>query len=679
MNSKISHLAKVPNMEQLQETETGQYARKIVLEYYKSRKAIARMRHGQKNPQEKMSLSHLYTYAIQRNMLTKVCSLKLSEQNGLSFPFLAFFHQDQYVILENLDEQCMTVIDPTIGKLHMGYEEFSKGYADEVLLFLPTNVRKSHTKSICQMPNKKNSTEERLKNHIAAITFLIVAIELFICSLVKLIYNAMLHLKTLVFLEEYIGIIITMAGFCSLTTVLQRKGQIRIQVEVNKYLTHKAFSRMLQLDGPYYERKKNGENLFCQDTLPCTKELLSGQTKSAMIQIGVMTTIFLLFVTESGVFSSILFSGFLLYLLIQLFARKKFITLDHHPCSNWLFAYENEKIEEEDNKRVRTYDVMVVMLLWLFGPCFVLLSGSCAYIHEQVDWNTIITYGAFATIFFLSEHALFQIWNDRWTIIRYRKQLVHPLDETEEKQEDHKETITTITSVEFRDVSMNYMTCKMQEINRISFQIEKGETIAIVGKPGSGKSMLIHLMLGLYKPTSGDIRINQVNSRNLEMVQLRTFVGYVPQDPYLFSATIFDNILAGQDSIRMEEIIKVTKIAQVHEAIECMPMKYQTVVNHFGIGLPKDFRQRIILARVMLQKKELVILDEILCKLCKENKKSVVQYFKGYPCICVITAQKYEEVEYADHIEIMDFETRMEKTNLEGINEHGRKSGEIYR
>ena len=133
---------------------------------------------------------------------------------------------------------------------------------------------------------------------------------------------------------------------------------------------------------------------------------------------------------------------------------------------------------------------------------------------------------------------------------------------------------------------------------------------AILGAPGSGKSTLVHLIPRFYEVTSGSIQIDGVDVRDVTLESLRQNVGIVLQDVFVFGATVRDNIAYGVDGTSMEEVVTVSKLAQLHDAVEAMPQGYDTWVGERGITLSGGQRQRLAIARTLLLDPPILILDD---------------------------------------------------------------------
>lgn len=176
---------------------------------------------------------------------------------------------------------------------------------------------------------------------------------------------------------------------------------------------------------------------------------------------------------------------------------------------------------------------------------------------------------------------------------------------------DDPEALTFIKlsdSLEMRSVSFAYETT--QVLKDISFQVHPGEILAIVGPSGAGKTTLIHLLLRFYEPSSGQVLMDNKPIQHYSITSLREKIGLVMQHPFLFEGTLKENIAMGSSHAPMEAIKQSAKQAQLHTFIESLPLKYDTPIGERGVRLSGGQAQRLALARVLLRKPEILVLDE---------------------------------------------------------------------
>ncbi len=182
--------------------------------------------------------------------------------------------------------------------------------------------------------------------------------------------------------------------------------------------------------------------------------------------------------------------------------------------------------------------------------------------------------------------------------------------------------------IEFKDVSFTYEDTEITALKNISFVINEGETVAILGKTGSGKSTILDLVSRLYDVSSGEILIDDVPIKKLNLTSLRESIGAVPQDAFLFSDTIKNNIRFGKHDATDDEVVNVTKNAVVHQNIMGFSKQYDTVLGERGITLSGGQKQRVSIARALLKDPEIYAFDDCLSAVDTETEEEILNNLK---------------------------------------------------
>ncbi|MED3729246.1 ABC transporter ATP-binding protein [Priestia filamentosa] len=213
--------------------------------------------------------------------------------------------------------------------------------------------------------------------------------------------------------------------------------------------------------------------------------------------------------------------------------------------------------------------------------------------------------------------------------------------------------------ISFKHVNFSYNNSKKGEdsiLRDINFEASRGETVAIIGSTGAGKSTLVQLIPRLYDVTSGSVVIDGRDIRNIPLAELRHNIGMVLQDSFLFTGSIRDNISLGKVDAKEEDIIEVAKIAQVHDFISKLPHGYDTKVGQKGVNLSGGQKQRISIARTLLIKPSILIMDDSTSALDSETERKLRDALKGLikDNITFIIAQRISSCIDAEKILVME-------------------------
>ena len=191
--------------------------------------------------------------------------------------------------------------------------------------------------------------------------------------------------------------------------------------------------------------------------------------------------------------------------------------------------------------------------------------------------------------------------------------------------ENYVETETKINGViEFNNLSFTYSDTNITALKNISFKINPGETLAILGNTGSGKSTILELIGRLYEVDNGQLKVNNKNIKDLNISSLRGSIGYVPQDAFLFSDSILNNIKFGKENASNEEVFEAAKKASVHKNIIGFNKGYKTILGERGITLSGGQKQRVSIARAIIKDPQILLLDDCLSAVDTETEEQIL-------------------------------------------------------
>ena len=180
----------------------------------------------------------------------------------------------------------------------------------------------------------------------------------------------------------------------------------------------------------------------------------------------------------------------------------------------------------------------------------------------------------------------------------------------------------------FKNVSFTYPGTEREILNQLSFEIESGESVALLGTTGSGKSSLAQLLARFYDPSSGDILLDGVSLKDWDIKHVRQSLAYVPQDVFLFSTTIAENISFGQDGMSDEQIMHAAKMADVYENIMEFPDQFETILGERGVTLSGGQKQRVSIARALAKNPTMLILDDCLSAVDTHTEHKILNNLK---------------------------------------------------
>ncbi|MBE3556886.1 MAG: ABC transporter ATP-binding protein [Firmicutes bacterium] len=210
--------------------------------------------------------------------------------------------------------------------------------------------------------------------------------------------------------------------------------------------------------------------------------------------------------------------------------------------------------------------------------------------------------------------------------------------------------------VSVQQLSFQYPDAPAPALSGISFQLFPGKQIGIIGRTGAGKSTLCNLLIRLMEASAGSIRYDGIDIRQIPLQTLREQIGYVPQDNFLFSTTLRENIAFHPYSISQEEVVWAAKVAQIYDEIMAMPKQFDTVIGVRGITLSGGQKQRVAIARALVKHPRLLLLDDCLSAVDTQTEEKILQGLKQVmpECATLFISHRISSIMDADEILVIE-------------------------
>lgn len=294
------------------------------------------------------------------------------------------------------------------------------------------------------------------------------------------------------------------------------------------------------------------------------------------------------------------------------------------------FTKESDEYKRQSLKLTRVQALFFPLIMGLIGLSTILTvyAGSVEVI------NGSLTFGNIAEFIIYVNLLTWPVTSLGWTT-----SLVQRAEASQKRINEFLKTKTDILSeknvvreiqgkIEFENVSFTYPDTGIQALKNISFSLKPGESMAIIGSTGSGKSTVSNLISRLYDVSTGEVRIDDIPLRHYDLNSLRTQTGIVPQDVFLFSDTIYNNIAFGLEKPDEEKIVQAAKEADVHTSILSFPLGFQTRVGERGITLSGGQKQRVSIARAVARQPKILILDDALSAVDTKTENTILNSMK---------------------------------------------------
>ncbi|QBK24635.1 ABC transporter ATP-binding protein [Ureibacillus thermophilus] len=339
-----------------------------------------------------------------------------------------------------------------------------------------------------------------------------------------------------------------------------------------------------------------------------------------------------------------------------------------------------EDLKVDTMKALRTMELMMPLMAFVLNVSLLFaiwygakeISMNRAQVGEMVavvNYALRITgyFGMFA--FILNSFSRAKASSERMAEILIMEEGMEKADGLKEEK-----VSAEIGAISFKEVSFIYPNTKKPVLQDITFDVKKGEKLAIMGATGSGKSTLLSLIPRFFEPTKGEILVDGKDIKEWPLKKLRSMIGYVPQKSLLFTGTIEDNVKWGKREAAFDEVVAAAKRSQIHETISAFPEGYDTMVGQKGVNLSGGQKQRLSIARALIRKPQILILDDSTSALDVKTEAALWEALKGTKATMLVVTQKIHTAKGADRILLLD----EGKISAIGTHEELMQSSELY-
>jgi ABC-type bacteriocin/lantibiotic exporter with double-glycine peptidase domain/CRP-like cAMP-binding protein len=649
-------IRRFPVVRQVDEADCGAAALATVCRFYGRPISLGRARQAVRTGIDGTSLKGLVSGAESLGFDARAMKVSASNLDALALPAIAHWDGDHWLTVYRVDEDEVRVSDS--GLRRFPREEFERRWSGYTLLLEPTDrlseLPKKHGRYGWLWPLAKPHWKVFA---MAVVLALVVAgLGLFVPILTQVIVDQVLAPADLgplpVIMAVIAAAILAMAGATMLQRWLLGRSAVRIDGEMLDHLT----TRLLALPMQYFYERRVGDIQRRLVGLRQAREFAVQNGVRAIAAAAQLVAATALMLVYSPVLTAVFLSLVPVYIVLVRFATKRMRpmmdnleesfgryssrqidaikgmeTVKAMGAEDRLRGDLNTAFEGLAHRQFRvdfasmSYDGAVQVLSFVSLALF-LWVGSVQVVHGAMSIGEFVSFNALVALSGASILTLMAIVDE----VQYASVLVDRLedifDATPEQGADHS-ALKTVSSLEGRvtldDVTFRYAPDAPAVLEGIHLDVAPGTTVAVVGRSGSGKSTLLKLLAGLVEPTEGTISYDAVPLPQLEHASLRSHVGFVLQDSYLFSDTIGANIAFGADTIEDERVVWAARMANAHDFVARLPLGYATRVGETGLLLSGGQRQRVCIARALYHRPPVLLLDEATSALDAESERAV--------------------------------------------------------
>lgn len=494
----------------------------------------------------------------------------------------------------------------------------------------------------------------------------------------------------------YVGIIMVLVAGKELIKYFRQLILEGVSQDIVKSIRNKIFNNLQSLDSYFYEKNRTGDLMsrLTMDT-DAIKAVVVTTLPELFYQAACVVIGFIILFSISIPTTLIIFAV-LPFILVSAAGLKKHskaafvkrreanadlntVVRENIEGNRVVKAYAKEEYEiskfEKENEGYRTTFMEYIYIWCKYGPMITFFRHMTTVMFILAGgyfvMKDVITIGEFTTIngclWYITTpiEALANLINQYQQFVASSIKIIKlESEEPRIKNGNVKKRDTGISGkIEFRNVTFSYDTERV--VKNLNFSVEPGQTLAVIGPTGSGKTTILNLLARFYDPEYGTVYVDDINVKNIDLATLRKNVTSAMQDVFLFSDTVRNNIAYGTPSATDEDIERVAKLANAHDFIMEMSDGYDTVVGERGVGLSGGQRQRISLARALLKNPSILVLDDTTSALDMETEFSIQENLKNTHTTKIIIAHRISSVKNADLILVLNHGRLIEWGNHE--------------
>ena len=695
-------LNRFPVEYQMDSQDCGPACLKIIAKHFGKFYSLQSLRDKCGITKEGVSLLDLSTGAESIGLRTLAIKCTIDDVvNSVPFPAIIFWKDSHFVVVYHANKKYIWVSDPAKGRIKYTHEEFKKGWYQKgakqgVLLAIEPTAEFKDSKA--EREQRKNTFSSILKYFtpyqrnftlIFVIMLLVTALQGMLPFISKAVIDVGIKTSDVNFINMVLIGNISILLSVMIFNVIRDWILMHITARVNIALISDYLIKLMKLPVTFFENKLLGDILQRAQDHERIRSFIMNNSLSLIFSILTFVVFSIILLIYNAIIFYIFISGSFLYagwVLLFLNIRKKmdweYFELLSKNQSYWvetvssiqdikIYNYEKHRRWKWEEIQARLYHVnkrvLAITNAQNLGAQFIesIKNMGIVFFCATAVIKGEITFGVMISTQFIIgmlNGPLVQFIN---FIVSAQYAKISFLRINEIKQlEDEEELLsvgsTTILpenkSLILDNVNFQYTVNSPLVLHNIYLHIPENKVTAIVGGSGCGKSTLLKLLVRLYKPSYGDIKMDKMNVNAINLRQWRSMCGVVMQDGKIFSDTILNNIVLDDEHIDYEQLRKVCRIAQIEDEINAMPKGFETNIGENGRGLSGGQKQRLLIARALYRNPQYLFLDEATNALDTINEKKIVEALNNafLQRTVIVVAHRLSTIRNADQIVVLD-------------------------
>jgi ATP-binding cassette subfamily B protein RaxB len=679
---------RLPVLLQTEAAECGLACISMIASYWGHQIDIARMRRRFSVSLKGVTLKGVIAMAQGLSLSARPLKLDMQHLPDLKLPCVLHWDLNHFVVLKAVSGKNAIIHDPAVGERKLSLDDFAMHFTGVALELTPTeHFKKQHETQTFSMLSLMGRVVG-LKHGLSQILLLGLALQ--VCLLVAPFYMQWVVDEALLTSDRDLITILGL-GFLALVVVQTAITAVRswvttvLSTSLNFQWFGNAFTHLMKLPLSYFSNRHSGDIVSRFGSIQTIQRSMTTQFVEGIIDGVLVIGTLCMMLIYSVKLAAIACIAVLLYGLLRgtIFRSLRAATAEQiiHAAKQQthflesvrgvqsvrLFGRAEERrtgwmniLAEQFNADLKISKLSVsyqtantllfngerIIVIWLAALAVMENQFSVGMLFAFLSYKDQFSQRTASLVDKLFELRMMKLHGERLADIL--------LTEPEQDAQDAEIDVEGIApSIEFRNVSFRYADSEPYVLKQLNLTIPAGQSIAIVGASGCGKTTLMKLLLGLIEPSEGEILMGGIKIEQLGLSNFRKLIGTVMQDDSLFSGSVGDNICFFDPTRSQADIEACAQLASVHADIASMPMAYNTLVGDIGTGLSGGQKQRILLARALYRKPKVLVLDEATSHLDVGNEQAVNTAIKQLSLTRIIVAHRPETIAMAQRVVVL--------------------------
>jgi ABC-type bacteriocin/lantibiotic exporter with double-glycine peptidase domain len=677
----------VPYIPQAEMADCGAAALAMSLGFHGRHVSLAEMHEATGTGRDGVDALRLAEAATSYGLRARGVATEVDDLNVMPRGTILHWGAAHFVVLESTSRQGVTIVDPMAGRYRVGWPAVDDLYSGVAIMLEPAATFASGGR---RAPGAVHHARRMLRGstgigRVLATSVVVRLMALAVPVLTGVVVDQLVPSDDGRLLKIVAAVMVALIGYSMLASFLRAHLLLRLRSRLDVAMTLGFLEHLVDLPYAFFLKRSSGDLMMRLRSNATVREILTTGTLAALLDGALATVYLILIYALSPVLGALVTVLAVAEVTVLLSARRrnqhlmgealateaksqsyayemfsavetlKAAGAERRAVSHWTNLFVAEMNVSLRQGRLSAAVDTAFHGLALLSPIAVLLVGAYLVGSGQLSLGTMLSLAALAGAFLEPLATLVATALQVQLLGSYMSRIDDVLDTpTETQGRDLRHAPALTGAVRAEGLTFRYHPHGPPAVDGADLEVSPGEVLAIVGRSGSGKSTMGRLLLGLYAPSAGRVLLDDVDLATLHPRSVRSQIGVVTQNPYIFGLSIRDNLTLGDPGLPLERLESAAALAGIADDIHAMPMGWETALVDAGASLSGGQRQRLALARALAPQPRILLLDEATSSLDTVTEAQVHANIAGLGCTVIVIAHRLATVIDADRIVVMD-------------------------